>query len=64
MSRWIGGNMLNPPRNFWMRRLGVMSGFIAWHSARYAARLPMRDFEDALQAAAAIACGADAIATA
>lgn len=31
--------------------------------ARYAARLPMRDFEDALQAAAAMACGADAIAT-
>lgn len=32
-------------------------------NARYAANLPMRDFEDALQAAAALACGAAAIAT-
>lgn len=32
-------------------------------SVRYAAALPMRDFEDALQVAAAVACGADAIAT-
>lgn len=32
-------------------------------SVRYAAGLPMRDFEDALQAAAAIACGANRIAT-
>jgi len=30
---------------------------------RYAARLAMRDFEDALQVAAAAACGADVIAT-
>ena len=32
-------------------------------SVRYAARLPMRDFEDALQVAAAVACGASVIAT-
>ena len=32
-------------------------------SAAYAAGLPMRDFEDALQVAAAVACGADTIAT-
>ena len=32
-------------------------------SVRYAASLPMRDFEDALQVAAAAACGANAIAT-
>lgn len=32
-------------------------------SFRYAANLPMRDFEDALQVAAAAACGADVIAT-
>ena len=32
-------------------------------SVRYAASLPMRDFEDALQVAAALACGANAIAT-
>lgn len=32
-------------------------------SVRYAAGLPMRDFEDALQVAAAVACGASAIAT-
>lgn len=30
---------------------------------RYAAGLPVRDFEDALQAAAALACGASVIAT-
>jgi len=33
----------------------------AW--VRYAAELPMADFEVALQAAAAVACGADLIAT-
>ena len=32
-------------------------------SVRYAASLPMRDFEDALQVAAALACGADVIVT-
>ena len=32
-------------------------------SVRYAASLPMRDFEDALQVAAAVACGAQTIAT-
>jgi predicted nucleic acid-binding protein len=32
-------------------------------SARYAANLTMRDFEDALQVAAAVACRANAIAT-
>ena len=32
-------------------------------SVRYAADLPMRDFEDALQVAAAVACGANVIAT-
>lgn len=32
-------------------------------SVRYAAKLPMRDFEDALQVAAAVACGATTIAT-
>jgi predicted nucleic acid-binding protein len=32
-------------------------------SVRYAAALPMRDFEDALQVAAALACGADVIVT-
>ena len=32
-------------------------------SARYAASLPMRDFEDALQVSAAVACGANTIAT-
>ena len=32
-------------------------------SVRFAAGLPMRDFEDALQAAAAVACGANTIAT-
>jgi predicted nucleic acid-binding protein len=32
-------------------------------SVRYAASLPMRDFEDALQVAAAVACGATTIAT-
>lgn len=32
-------------------------------NAKFAASLPMADFEDALQAAAAIACRADAIAT-
>jgi predicted nucleic acid-binding protein len=32
-------------------------------SARYATGLLMRDFEDALQASAAVACGASAIAT-
>lgn len=32
-------------------------------SVRYAANLPMRDFEDALQVAAAVACGANMIAT-
>ncbi|HVW11897.1 MAG TPA: PIN domain-containing protein [Bryobacteraceae bacterium] len=32
-------------------------------SAAYAAGLPMKDFEDALQVAAAAACGADVIAT-
>ena len=32
-------------------------------SVRYAASLPMRDFEDALQVAAAVACGANIIAT-
>ena len=32
-------------------------------SVRYAASRPMRDFEDALQVAAAVACGANAIAT-
>jgi predicted nucleic acid-binding protein len=32
-------------------------------SAAYAAGLPMKDFEDALQVAAATACGADVIAT-
>lgn len=35
----------------------------ATDSVRYAAGLPMRDFEDALQVAAAVACGAEAIAT-
>jgi len=30
---------------------------------RYAAHLPLRDFEDALQVAAAVACGAEVIAT-
>jgi len=30
---------------------------------RFAARLPLRDFEDALQVAAALACGAEVIAT-
>jgi hypothetical protein len=29
----------------------------------YAANLPMKDFEDALQCAAALACGADVIVT-
>jgi predicted nucleic acid-binding protein len=32
-------------------------------SVRHAAAFPIRDFEDALQAAAALACGADVIAT-
>lgn len=32
-------------------------------SLRYAARLPLKDFEDALQVAAAVACGAELIAT-
>ena len=32
-------------------------------SVRYAAGLPMRDFEDALQVAAAVACSANTIAT-
>lgn len=32
-------------------------------SVRYAASLPLRDFEDALQVAAAMACGAAAIVT-
>jgi predicted nucleic acid-binding protein len=32
-------------------------------NAAFAAGLPMRDFEDALQAAAAASCGADVIAT-
>jgi predicted nucleic acid-binding protein len=32
-------------------------------SLKYAATLPMRDFEDAMQAAAAVACAAAAIAT-
>ena len=32
-------------------------------SARYAAGLSIADFEDALQAAAAVACNADTIAT-
>ncbi len=32
-------------------------------SLRYAAQLPMRDFEDALQVSAAAACGAEVIAT-
>lgn len=32
-------------------------------SVRYAARLPMSDFEDAMQVAAALACGADFIVT-
>ena len=32
-------------------------------SVRYAASLPMRDFEDALQVAAAVSCGARMIAT-
>ncbi len=32
-------------------------------SVRYAASLPMRDFEDALQVAAAVACGAHTVAT-
>lgn len=32
-------------------------------SVRYAASLPIRDFEDALQVAAAVACGANTIAT-
>jgi predicted nucleic acid-binding protein len=32
-------------------------------SVRYAASLPMRDFEGALQVAAAVACGANTIAT-
>ncbi len=32
-------------------------------SLRYAAQLPMRDFEDALQVAAAVACHAEVIAT-
>ena len=32
-------------------------------SVRYAASLPMRDFEDALQVAAAVACGANTITT-
>ena len=32
-------------------------------SFRLATRLPMRDFEDAMQVAAAVACGADVIAT-
>jgi predicted nucleic acid-binding protein len=32
-------------------------------SVRYAAALPLRDFEDALQVAAAVACGANRIAT-
>jgi predicted nucleic acid-binding protein len=32
-------------------------------SLRYAAQLEMKDFEDAMQVAAAAACGADAIAT-
>lgn len=32
-------------------------------SLRYAGSLALRDFEDALQVAAALACGADAIAT-
>ena len=32
-------------------------------SVRYAAGLPMRDFEDALQVAAAVACGANTIVT-
>lgn len=33
------------------------------HSLRQAALLPMRDFEDALQVAAAMACGAEMIVT-
>ena len=33
------------------------------HSLRVAGRLPLTDFEDAMQVAAALACGADAIAT-
>ncbi len=32
-------------------------------SLKYAATLPMRDFEDAMQVAAAVACGATAITT-
>ena len=32
-------------------------------SLRYAARLEMKDFEDAMQVAAAVACGAEVIAT-
>jgi predicted nucleic acid-binding protein len=32
-------------------------------SLRYATRLPLSDFEDALQVAAALACGAEVIAT-
>ena len=32
-------------------------------SVRYAAHLPVKDFEDAMQVAAAVACGADVIAT-
>lgn len=32
-------------------------------SVRYAAALPVRDFEDALQVAAAVACGANTIVT-
>ena len=32
-------------------------------SIRYAAQLPMSDFEDAMQVAAAVACGADFIVT-
>jgi hypothetical protein len=35
----------------------------ATDSVRYAARLAVRDFEDAMQVAAAAACGAEAIAT-
>ena len=40
-----------------------VGGAIPVGSVRYAASLPMRDFEDALQVVAAVACGAHAVAT-
>jgi predicted nucleic acid-binding protein len=45
-----------------------LTGFVeialtSTESLRYAVQLPMKDFEDAMQVAAATACGADRIAT-